>query len=198
MAKAEFTYEVRKLPTEPVWIEDYVVRTRDGESVGTVGGVLERGGERLLVVQRGLVPVAAEQRVVPWSAVDRIDHEAIAVWLDLDEEGFEEQALELDPSRAVEEGPAEARRVSETPEELVPAPQVSPGGPVDRPITLVAVGLLGLGAFLLLAVVVAITLSDELWPAVFFVVPAALLVAAAVLGYRAYRDPYETDSAQKP
>ena len=67
MPKAEFTYEVRKLPTEPVWIEDYVVRTRDGDPVGTVGGVLERRGEQLLV-ERGIVPAAHDPRVLAWTS----------------------------------------------------------------------------------------------------------------------------------
>src|SRR5215213_4174855 len=54
MAKADFSYEVRKLPTDPTWIEEYVVRTSDGDSVGTVAAVLERaGGERLLVIEAG-------------------------------------------------------------------------------------------------------------------------------------------------
>jgi hypothetical protein len=198
VAKVDFTYEVRKLPTDPVWIEDYVVRTRDGESVGTVGGVLERDGERLLIVQRGVVPLAQEQRVVPWGLVDRIDHGALGVWLSVDEHDFEERALELDPDRAVEEGPAEARRLTEPPDDLIPSSETSPSGPVDRPLPMVAVGLLGVGAFLLLVVVLVITLSEALWPAVFFVVPGALLVAAAVLGYRSYRSPYEPYGAQKP
>lgn len=198
MAKAEFTYEVRKLPTDPVWIEDYVVRTRDGESVGTVGAVLDHGGERLLVVQRGVVPVAQDPRVVSWQQIDRIDHDALAVWLTLEEATFERDAPELDPSRAVEEGPADARRVREAPEELLPPPQASPRGPVDRSLPMVAVGLLGLGAFLLLVSVVVLTLGDSLWLAVFFVVPAALLVAAAVAGYRSYRNPYDAHPAQKP
>lgn len=198
MAKADFTYEVRKLPTDPVWIEDYVVRTRDGESVGTVGGVLERGGERLLVVQRGLVPVAQEQRVLPFGAVDRIDHDAIAVWLTLDEGAFEEQALELDPSRAVEEGPAEARRLSEPPAGEVPPPEARPGGPVDRPLPLVAIGLAGVAAFGALVVVVLATAVDSSWPAILFVVPAALAVLAGVLALRAYRNPYEPHGTPKP
>jgi hypothetical protein len=58
MPKADFTYEVRKLPTPGVGIEDYVVRMSD-EAVGTVAAALERaGGERLL-----LIPPAQEGRV---------------------------------------------------------------------------------------------------------------------------------------
>ena len=197
MAKAEFTYEVRKLPTDPVWIEDYVVRTRDGESVGTVGAVLEREAERLLVIQRGLVPMAQDRRVVPWNQVERIDHDAVAVWLTLDEATFDAEALELDPGRAVEEGEAEARRVSEPPEEL-PRPQVAAAGPVDRPLPIVALGLAGLAAFLALVVVILISAADSAWPAIFFVGPAALFVTAAVLGYRSYRNPYAPRGAAKP
>jgi hypothetical protein len=197
VAKAGFTYEVRKLPTDPVWIEDYVVRTRDGGSVGTVGAVLERAGERLIVVDRGAVP-AHDRRVVPWRDVDRIDHGAVAVWLRLDEATFERDALELDPERGVEEGPAEARRLSEPPDDLTPPPEQQPAGPVDRSLPIAAVTLLGLGAFLLLVVVLVVSLSEEVWPLVFAVVPAGLIVASAVLGYRSYRDPYRPRPAQKP
>jgi hypothetical protein len=198
VAKAEFTYEVRKLPTEPTWIEDYVVRARGGDSIGTVGGVLEHEGERLLVVERGVVTVAQDRRAVPWSQVERIDHDAVAVWLALDEATFDSEALELDPGRAVEEGEAEARRVSRPPEEELPSPRAAGGGPVDRSTAVVALSLAGLGAFLALVVVVLITAADSAWPAIFFVGPAALFVTAAALGYRAYRNPYESRGAAKP
>lgn len=86
MPTAGFTYEIRHLPEEAFGIEDYVVRTSDDASVGTVAALLERGGELMLAVEAGAPPLAHARRVVPWSAVGDVDHEALAVWLDLDEE----------------------------------------------------------------------------------------------------------------
>jgi hypothetical protein len=198
VARADFTYEVRKAPTDPVWVEDYTVRACDGETVGTVAAVLERGGERLLVVERGGVVVASDRRVVPWSDVETVDHDALAVWLRLGEQAFEEGALELDPDRAVEEGAAEARRLREAPEGEIPNARAAGGGPVDRPTLGYAILFTGLAAFGVLVLAVAATATESSLPLVLMVVPAALAVAAVVLGYRAYRDPYARRGARKP
>lgn len=70
MPKADFTYEVRKLPMDPDGIEDYVVRARDGEPVGTVAVVLERDrGERLLVIEGGVPPLMSFSALVAALAV---------------------------------------------------------------------------------------------------------------------------------
>jgi hypothetical protein len=199
--KADFTSEVRKLPVDPVGIEDYVVRTSDGESVGTVAALLERqGGERLLVVESGAPPLKAVQRAVTWDRVDRVDHDAVAVWLRVAAEPFERESLELDPERAVEqgEGEAEARRLSEPPAELVPAPTEAGRGPVDRPTWAKAFAVFALMAFSVLAATVVVTFAgDNRW-ALLFLVPALLAAIAAVLGFRAYRRPYEPRGARKP
>jgi hypothetical protein len=196
--KADFTYEVRKIATDPVWVEDYVVRTSDGESVGTVAAVLERRGERLLVVERGLVPVAHDRRVVEWGDVEQVDHDALAVWLRLDERAFVERAPELDPDRAVEEGEAEATRLREAPAGEIPSARAAGGGPVERPTLGAAIVCAGLAAFsLLVLALVATATESSLW-LVLLVVPAAFGAAALVLGYRAYRDPYAPRGARKP
>jgi hypothetical protein len=202
MAKAEFTYEVRKLPTDPVWIEDYVVRTSEGEAVGTVAAVLERaGGERLLVVEAGVPPVRPVRRAVHWDELDRIDHDAIAVWLRLDREAFERQALELDPDRAVEagEGEPEARRISEPPpDELPPAQTGVTRGPVDRAEwAKVFVGFALMSFTALLATLVVYFTRDNTW-ALLYLVPLAIAAVTGVIAYRAYREPYEPRPARKP
>jgi hypothetical protein len=198
--KADFTYEVRRGPQEPVAIEDYVVRTSDGESVGTVGALLDRDGERLLVVDSGIPAIRGRHRAVPWSSVDRVDHDAVAVWLTLDEAGLERTALELDPDRAVEEGEGdvEARRISEAPDDLIPPPQAEPAGPVENTRWLVAVASFLAMAFsaLVAGIVVSFT-ADNVW-ALLFLVPAALAIVTVVLAYRQYRDPYEPRGARKP
>jgi hypothetical protein len=198
MARADFSYEMRKVATDPVWVEDYVVRTSDGESVGTVAAVLEREDERLLVVERGLVPVAQDRRVLPWRDVEQVDHDALAVWLRLDERAFLDGALELDPARAVEEGDAEARRLREAPPDGVPSARTLGGGPVDRPTTGLAILCAGLAAFSILVVAVIVTATESASALLFAVVPAVLAALALVLGYRAYRSPYARRGARKP
>lgn len=201
MAKAEFTYETRSLDQDPIGIEDYVVRTSDGDPVGTVGALLERTGSRMLVVESGTPPVARVRHALPWSAVERIDHDAVAVWLRLDRVALERDALELDPELAVEEGQGtpEARRVDETPADLIPnARGGAQSGPVDRPLWANMLALFAALTFSLLVAVVVVTFTgDNTW-ALLFLVPAALAVALAVVGYRLYRTPYERRAARKP
>jgi hypothetical protein len=198
MARADFTYEVRKGPTDPVWVEDYVVRTSEGESVGTVAAVLEHRGERLLVVERGLVPVAQDRRVVPWRDVEQIDHDALAVWLRQGEQAFLDGAAELDPGLAVEEDVAEARRLREPPEGELPAARVDRGGPVDRPTTGLAMLCGALTAFSILVIAVVATATESAAVLVLAVVPIVFATLALVFAYRAYRSPYARRGARKP
>lgn len=198
MPTAPFTYEIRHLPEEAFGIEDYVVRASDGEPVGTVAGLLERDGELLLAVEGGLPPLAHARRVVEWRDVGDVDHEALAVWLRLDQGTFE-RTLELDPdaARATGEG-AEARRLTDLPAELAPRPEVAPGGPVDRPPIFVAVGLVLAAAFSVLVIVAAATAFESAWWLLGLVVPAALAAGALVFSYRAWRQPYLPRGERKP
>lgn len=201
MPKVEFTYEVRSLPQDPVGIEDYVVRDREGEPVGTVAAVLERpGGERLLVVEAGVPPLHRLARAVRWDAIDRVDHDAVAVWLTLDEGAFEREALELDPDRAVEEGEdgADARRVQEPRAGRVPAASVRNRGPVDRAAWTWVFAVFALMSLAALVAAVVVSVSGDVTWALLFLLPAALAALAALLGYRVYREPYEPRGARKP
>lgn len=201
MPRADFTYEIRTLPMDSAGIEDYVVRTSDGETAGTVADVLEReGGERLLVVEDGVPPLKTTLRAVRWDAVDRIDHEAVAVWLTLDGQALAREALELDPELAVEQGQgsAEARRVVEPSVDAIPTAVARNRGPVDRPTWAKALAAFALMSFSALVAALAVSLTgDTIW-ALLFLLPAALAVVLAVLGYRAYRQPYEPRGARKP
>ncbi|NUT55278.1 MAG: hypothetical protein HOQ03_04760 [Thermoleophilia bacterium] len=164
--------------------------------------MLERaGGERLLVVESGTPPVKAVQRAVHWDEIDRIDHDAVAVWLTLDGGAFERQALDLDPANAIEEGDGqpEARRISVAPEGEIPEAQTIPvRGPVDRTAWSKAFAGFALMAFTaLLATLVVFFTGDNTW-ALLYLVPALLAAVTAVIGYRTYREPYEPRPARKP
>ena len=198
MPKAGFTYEIRHLPEEPFGIEDYVVRTVDGASVGTVAALLERDGELLVVVEGGLPPLTEKRRVVAWGDVGGVDHEALAVRLDLDEEAFG-RAPELDVADARAAGEdADARRVTDLPPEIAAGPEAAPGGPVDRSSIYVAVGLVLAMAFSLLVIVAAATAWETPWLLLALVVPAALAAGGLFFAVRAWRDPYTSRGVRKP
>jgi hypothetical protein len=170
-------------------VEDYVVRTEDGEAVGTVEQLLRRDGRLLLVVGR---------RMVPWSEVESVDHEALAVWLRLSPDAFEESCARADADAPDEEGFAAAERDADVPRELVPPPEQEPAGPVDRPLMPLLIGFAGAVAFTALIVVAAATAYETPWVYVGFVVPAVLAVATVVVMYRAWRSPYEPRGTKKP
>lgn len=201
MPKARFTYDVRSLDQPPVGVEDYAVRTSDGEAAGTVGELLERDGERLLVIESGAPPVKPVRRALPWEKVEQVDHDALAVWLLIDRSSLEREALELDPDLAREEGVeggAEARRLVETPVDLIPAATTSSVGPVDRSTWATLLTLFAVFALSMLVATVAVDLGgDDRW-ALLFLVPAGLALVLAVLAFRWFRRPYERRAARKP
>jgi hypothetical protein len=166
--------------------------------VGTVAGLLQHGSELVLAVESATaVPGQHERRAIPWHAVERIDHEALAVWLHLSEEEFG-RADELDADAAREGDEAEARRVTELPQTMAPQAEVSPGGPVDRTVVPLMPALAGAVAFGVLVVVAAATAFQTPWVYLGFAVPVALAAVALAIGYRAWRTPYEQRGAQKP
>jgi hypothetical protein len=198
--RAQFTYEVRSVDQQAVGVEDYAVRASDGEVVGTVGELLDRDGERLLVIQSGVPPLKPVQRALPWAKVERVDHDALAVWLHLDRFSLEREALELDPELAREEGVdggAEARRLEQTPPDLVPNASASSSGPVDRTTWAKLLALFALFALALLAATVVVTFGGDEW-APLFLVPAGLALALGALAFRWFRNPYERRAARKP
>lgn len=197
MAPADFTYELRKLPEEAFGIEDYVVRTRDGEPVGTVAGLLRRGDELLLAVEGAVPPIAHSRRVVPWREVADVDHEALAVWLALDGRAFE-RSDELDPDAIRTGEDAEAHRVTDLPRELRARPEVAPAGPVDHTRSALLPIFGGAVAFALLVVVVLAALLETSWIYAALLVPAALAGLVGYLAFRSWRRPYEPVARDKP
>ena len=191
MARAEWTYQVAPAGAAAGGLEEYVVEAAAGARVGKVQTLLRHRDEIFLAVDRGNPPVTHDLRAIPWRDVADVDHAALAVRLRLDEAGVA-QALELDPGKGVEDGEADAVRVTELPAELrQPSVPGEEPGPVDRPTYAVSIALGALGLLALLAVVMATAGIDGDWKFVLFVIPAVLLGAAAAAAYRAFRAPYE-------
>jgi hypothetical protein len=188
VARADQTSQPHAGGQDAAGVEDYVVRTVDGEAVGTVEQLLRRDGRLLLVVNR---------RIVPWSKVESVDHEALAIWLRLSPEAFE-ASERADTDAPDEEGLAAAERDVEVPRELIPPPELDPAGPVDRPLLPLLIGFAGAVAFTALIVVAAATAYETPWVYVGFVVPAVLAVATVAVMYRAWRSPYEPRGTKKP
>jgi hypothetical protein len=170
-----------------VGLEDYLLLDASGEPIGNVAVVLERDQMRYVVGEVGTPPLRKDRRAYPWSLVTEVDHDRLSVRLATE---ASDQFIALDPDRAVENGPADARRVSELSVEISGA--VSPQrGPVDSPRVAVAIAI-GVAALLaLLAAVVTIAASESNWRYAALVAPAVLGVAALVALYRMVRKPYE-------
>ena len=189
MAKADWTYQVAPAGSSAAGLEEYVVESSSGARVGKVTTLLRRGSELLLAVERGNPPVNHDPRVFPWSDVERVDHSALTIRLKLSEDAVEE-SLELDPDKGVENGDADAVRVTDLPAELQPPAAPATAGPVDRPTYAAVIVLGALGLLSLLALVLAATAVDFTWEFALFAIPVALFVAAGVAGYRVFRSPY--------
>jgi hypothetical protein len=190
MRQASWTYEVPSAGTGSAGLEEYVVETRTGEPAGKVMTVLEREDRLYLALERGRPPFQHDLRAVPWDEVEEVDHTALTVRLKLSSEAIGE-ALQLDPGKQVEGGPAEAVRVDFPGRRPSSASPVTPG-PVDRSrpyATMFGAGALGL--MTLLALVLFDSTSDFGWQYVLFLIPAALFVFALVTAYRLFRRPYQ-------
>jgi hypothetical protein len=190
MAQARWTYEVPAAGTGSAGLEEYVIESRNGEPAGKVVTVLEREDRLYLAIERGTPPLRHDLRAVPWEEVDDVDHTALAVRLKLSSEAIGE-ALQLDPGRQVEGGPAEAVRVDFPGRRPSSASPETPG-PVDRPLpyaTMFGAGALGL--IVLLALVLFDSTSDFGWEYLLFAIPVALFVFSLVTAYRLFRRPYQ-------
>jgi hypothetical protein len=86
-----------------------------------------------------------------------------------------------------------AQRVTESPDEPISVPTGDVAGPADRNAPLFgAMASFALGLLTLLAIVALLSRRGDhglVWAAL--VVPVVLLLAAGILGYRLWRDPYE-------
>jgi hypothetical protein len=187
--KASWTYEVPPAGADSAGLEEYLVETRGGEAVGKVVALLEREGERYLLLDSGAPPLAKERRAVRWDDIAEIDHETLTVTLRLDVHELA-STVELDPANEVENGSAEAVRISDLPADLRP-PADPESGPTDKPTYAAAIALFAAALLALLALVLAASGTDFTWEFGLFAIPAILVLAAAVAGYRSWRRPYE-------
>ena len=190
MARADWTYEVPPAGSDSAGLEEYVVDDSAGETVGKVQTLLRRGDETYVAVERGTPPATHDVRVVRWEDVSDVDDASLRVRLAVPASALDD-ALELDPDRAVEGGEADARRVTDIPGRAKPAPRPTSSGPLDTDAYLAAVWLGGLGCFATLVVVIFATRFRFTWEYLLFAVPALLLLLAGLAGYGTFRRPYE-------
>lgn len=188
--KETWTYQVPPAGTDASGLEDYQVETGDGGPAGKVVAVLERGGERYVAFEMGAPPLARERRAVRWEDVESVDHDTLTVRLRLAARELA-SALELDPGKAVEDGEAEAVRVMQLPREMTPTAEPGVRGPTDRRSYATGLALFAAALVALLALFVAAAATDFTWAFALFAVPAALILASAIVAYRTFRQPYE-------
>jgi hypothetical protein len=186
-----WTYELPPTSAASEGLEDYEVRTADGEHVGIGLGVASRASESFLLVDAGALPPFVHSRVaVPWQEVVDVDHAALVVYLSVDRAGLDEVALALDPKKAVHGPGAEAARV-ELPSALT-RPAAPGEGPTDTNSTL-ALGLLTAAAPFSLFVLVAVWIARGLegWEYALLAIPFVLAaLTVALQGYRLFREPH--------
>jgi hypothetical protein len=182
------TFEVPPGGADSAGLEDYGVELRGGERMGTVVASVEDGDQRWLVVETGIPPVKRDRRAIPWSEIQDVDHDALVVTVAA---STAENFSRL--SEAGREDDAPARRVTESPGEPSYVPTGDVAGPADRNALLFgALASFALGLLTLLAIVALLSQrGDHDVVRVALAVPVVLLLAAGVLGYRLWRDPYQ-------
>jgi hypothetical protein len=191
MNRAPWTYELPPTGAASEGLEDYEIRTADGEHVGVGVGLVGKAGEMFVLVDSGAMPPFLHRRIaVPWDEVAEIDHAALVVQLSVDRAGLDEVALALDPRKAVHEPGAEAARLR------LPAALVRPGppgsGPTERSSALVLAVLAAAAPFSLFAVIsVWMTRGLEGWEYGLLAIPFVLAALTVALeGYRLFREPH--------
>lgn len=185
MDVADKTYEKAPGGAPPTGLESYTVLDERGEPVGRVLSVTEDDGRIELVVAQGAPPFSGSPAVVPWEAVQAVDHEQLTLTVRRAAVGG------LDPDQVVETpDDADARHVEEMPGG-VPAPT-----PPDqaftrsRPMLLEAWGLAIVSVLLVFPVIAWAAAADSLWLLLLLILPLGGIAVAAVAILRALRAPY--------
>ena len=185
MERMSWSYQLPPAGAPDVGVEQYQVAGPGAES-WKVTALLERGDDLYLAAAPSGFALRRHLVAIPWSAVVRVDHDELTIHVrSLDE------AVELDPTRGVENEPAEAQRVTELPPELTtPQPTGDVAGPRDRLRLFGALGAAALGFLTLMAAVAVIAEASTPWRFALLVVPAVLLVLALALSIAAWKRPY--------
>ena len=181
------TFEVPPGRADAAGLEDYGVELRGGERLGTIVDSVAEGDRRWLVVETGLPPLKRDRRAIPWSEIQEVDHDALLVTVAA-------STAETFPRlpEAGREDEAPARRVTESPDTPRYVPTGDVAGPADRNTLLFgALASFALGLLTLLAIIGILSRRGDhelVWAAL--ALPVVLLLAAGILGYRLWRDPY--------
>lgn len=185
MERKAWSYELPPAGAPDVGVEQYQV-AGPGAVSWKATALLERGDDLYLAAAPSGFALRRHLVAIPWSAVERVDHDELTIHVrSLDE------AVELDPTRAVENEPAEARRVTELPPDLVaPQPTGDVAGPRDRLRLFGALGAAALGFLTLMAALAVIAEASTPWRFALLIVPAVLLVLALALSIAAWKRPY--------
>jgi hypothetical protein len=184
------TFEVPPGGADAAGLEDYGVELHGGERIGTMVGSVEEGGRRWLVVETGLPPFKRDRRAIPWSEIEHVDHDALLVTVAA-------PSAETFPRlpAAGREGDAAARRVTDSPDAPRYVPTGDVAGPTDRNTLLFgALASFALGLLTLLAIIGLLSRRGDhelVWGAL--ALPVVLMLAAGILGYRLWRDPYSRE-----
>jgi len=181
------TLEVPPGGADATGLEDYGVELRGGERLGTIVDSVAKGDGRWLVVETGLPPLKRDRRAIPWSEIQDVDHDALLVTVAA---STAETFRQLPDAGREDEAPA--RRVTESPDAPRYVPTGDVAGPTDRNTLLFGtLASFALGLLTLLAIVALLSRRGDhelVWVAL--AVPVVLLLAAGILGYRWWRDPY--------
>ena len=181
------TFEVPPGGADATGLEDYGVELRGGERLGTIVDSVAKGDGRWLVVETGLPPLKRDRRAIPWSEIQDVDHDALLVTVAA---STAETFRQLPDAGREDEAPA--RRVTESPDAPRYVPTGDVAGPTDRNTLLFGtLASFALGLLTLLAIVALLSRRGDhelVWVAL--AVPVVLLLAAGILGYRWWRDPY--------
>jgi hypothetical protein len=184
------TFEVPPGGADAAGLEDYGVELRGGERLGTIVDSVAEGDRRWLVVETGLPPLKRDRRAIPWSEIQDVDHDALLVTV----AASTAQTFPRLPE-AGREDEAPARRVTESPDAPRYVPTGDVAGPTDRNTLLFgALASFALGLLTLLALIGLLSRRGDhelVWGAL--ALPVVLLLAAGILGYRLWRDPYSRE-----
>lgn len=180
-----WSYELPPAGAPDVGLEQYHV-AGPGADEWKAAALLERNDELYVAAAPSGIALTRRLVAIPWSAVDHVSHDELTIHI----RGLDD-AVELDPAKAVENAPADARRVTELPPELTGSQATGDvAGPRDRLRLFAALGAAALGFVTLMGVIVLITESSSRWTLALLVVPAAILVLALVLSIEAWKHPY--------